>query len=247
MRTHSLSSGWYGRGKAGSTAAQEYENRNTQYLQRPARKQKDYVDPKAYHTEGANEYNIWYDRYLGDSSDKSSRDPAPSRCVLSSDAGCTKADTGSHHQKRAGVFCIHFAHGMCSRGADCTFYHRIPTPQDNATFNSLHDCFGRQRHSKNKDDMSGVGSFMKPSRTLFIGNLQKSSYSSPKELEEAVWKHFAEWGELESVNVIHRLSIAFARYRLRSSAGGYLMSRWVSWLHLMRWLCSVVGIKTYAT
>ena len=43
-------------------------------------------------------------------------------------------------------------------------------------------------------------------------------YATPKALEDSIWKHFGEWGELESVNVIHRLSIAFPRYRLRTSA-----------------------------
>jgi hypothetical protein len=58
--------GWFGRGKAGSMAAQMYNQRNTMYLSKPARKQKEFIDPKKYHLEGANEYNIWYGRYLGD-------------------------------------------------------------------------------------------------------------------------------------------------------------------------------------
>jgi hypothetical protein len=86
----------------------------------------------------------------------------------------------------------------------------------------MSDIFGRSRHSKHKEDMSGVGSFMRPCRTLFVGNLLKNQYSTPKELEDALWKHFGEWGELESLNVIHRLSIAFPRYRLRTSAGSAL-------------------------
>eukprot|EP01034_Spumella_vulgaris_P039440 gene39440-48738_t len=49
-------------------------------------------------------------------------------------------------------------------------------------------------------------------------NLLKSKYDTPKALEDALWRHFGEWGELESMNVIHRLSIAFPRYRLRTSA-----------------------------
>ena len=100
------------------------------------------------------------------------------------------------------------------------FFHRVPLPADDANTDELYDCFGRQRHNKHRDDMSGVGSFMKPCRTLFVGGLVKHKYSTPKALEDAVWKHFAEWGELENVNVIHRLSIAFPRYRLRTSAGG---------------------------
>jgi hypothetical protein len=48
--------------------------------------------------------------------------------------------------------------------------------------------------------------------------LLKAKYDSPKEHEDAIWKHFGEWGEVENVNVIQRLSIAFVRYRVRTSA-----------------------------
>lgn len=88
--------GWFGRGQAGSTAAKEYLEQNSKYLSAPAKKQKDQMDPKSYHTEGLNEYNIWYDRYVGDTKDKSSlREPAEDRCKLDRDAGFTKADKGS--------------------------------------------------------------------------------------------------------------------------------------------------------
>jgi hypothetical protein len=215
----SLIIGWFGRGQAGSNAAQTYAAQNLKFLARPARKQKDFVDPKKYHTEGANEYNLWYGRFSGDFNDKSDREPATDRCVLETDAGYTKADKGNAEQKRGRCFCVHFAHGMCSKGHECTYMHRIPTPEDDRNTEEMADCFGRSRHSKHKEDMSGVGSFMKPCRTLFVGNLLKNQYETPKALEDALWRHFGEWGELESLNVIHRLSIAFPRYRLRTSAG----------------------------
>ncbi len=63
--------GWFGRGKAGSNAALLFAQRNMNYLSRPARKQKEFIDPKKYHLEGANEYNIWYNRYLGEEWDQS--------------------------------------------------------------------------------------------------------------------------------------------------------------------------------
>ena len=65
-----IKSGWFGRGRAGSKAAQIYAQRNLQYLQRPAIKQKEFIDPKKYHLEGANEYNIWYGRFIGDEWDQ---------------------------------------------------------------------------------------------------------------------------------------------------------------------------------
>ena len=35
---------------------------------------------------------------------------------------------------------------------------------------------------------------------------------------QVLWRQFGEWGELENINVIHRLSICFVRYRLRANA-----------------------------
>lgn len=221
-----LPTGWFGRGKVGSLGSQMYSELNKLYLSRPARKQKEYVDPKKYHMEGAQEYNIWYGRYIGDIADKMDREPATDRCKLETDAGFTKADlmnsnsaeNSNNKKQHKRFFCIHFARGVCAKGSECAYYHRVPLPEDDARCEELFDCFGRQRHSKHKDDMSGVGSFMKPCRTLFIGNLLKAKYETPQALEDAMWRHFGEWGEVESINVIHRLSIAFPRYRLRTSA-----------------------------
>lgn len=195
-----------------------YADLNAVYLSRPARRQKDFIDPKKYHMEGAQEYNIWYGKYIGDIADKMDKEPAADRCVLETDAGYTKADLSTTNIKHRRYFCLHFARGMCAKGSECIFYHRVPLPEDNARCDELFDTFGRQRHSKHKDDMSGVGTFAKPCRTLFVGNLIKTQYESPKALEDALWRHFGEWGELESLNVIHRLSIAFPRFRLRNSA-----------------------------
>ena len=38
--------------------------------------------------------------------------------------------------------------------------------------------------------MDGVGSFMKPCRTLFVANLLKTKYASPKELEGIYIKYY---------------------------------------------------------
>jgi hypothetical protein len=150
------------------------------------------------------------------------REAATDRCKLETDAGYTKADSLVSDKKTKRFFCLHFARGLCAKGSECSYYHRVPTPEDDARCDELFDCFGRQRHNKHKDDMSGVGTFMKPCRTLFVGNLLKGKYNSPKDLEDSLWRHFGEWGEVESLNVIHRLSIAFPRYRLRTSAGNQL-------------------------
>lgn len=210
-----LATGWFGRGRAGEENANKYEELNEKYLSRPARKQLDQMPTKNSHLEGAYEYNIWYDKHIGDHwSNERGKEPAATRCDLELDAGKTKADVVSKANR---YFCLHFARGMCARGAECNYYHRIPTMADENRIGMMHDCFGRERHATDRDDMSGVGNFTRNSRTLYVGGL-KNVAETPKQFEATVWKHFQEWGEVESVNVIHRLSICFVRYRHRTSA-----------------------------
>jgi hypothetical protein len=121
-----MATGWFGRGAAGSQAAQYYERKNKEYLERPARKQKEHIEAKNEgYKEGADEYNIWYHRHIGEHwKFERGRDAAETRCNVDTDAGKTKADTNS---KGKCYFCIHFARGFCALGSKCTFYHRIPT------------------------------------------------------------------------------------------------------------------------
>jgi Torus domain len=74
--------------------ASYYEERNALWLKRPAVKQKEHIAASKSILEGANEYNIWYDKYLGDHwNNNKGNDPAESRCYTETDAGYTKADT----------------------------------------------------------------------------------------------------------------------------------------------------------
>mmetsp|Transcript_8539 Transcript_8539/g.13100 ORF Transcript_8539/g.13100 Transcript_8539/m.13100 type:complete len:541 (-) Transcript_8539:46-1668(-) len=215
-------SGWFGRGAAGSTAGASYERNNEQYLKRPARKQVEYMASKHTILENAYEYNIWYGRHVGGDFDAVKNDqnePAETRCVLAKDAGMTKADKSTRNYGQTN-FCLFFARGTCAMGKECRYFHRIPVRTDLERFakDEAHDIFGRERHRDFKDDMTGVGAMTKPCRTLFVGNLVKSEYASPRELEEVLWRHFGEWGEVENINLISRLSIAFIRFRFRSTA-----------------------------
>ena len=213
-----LATGWFGRGAAGSDAAARYEAENIEYIARPARKQAEHKAGVTSVLEGAYEYNIWYNKYIGDHwSGKRGKDPAESRCNVARDAGFTKADKNMNSGK---YFCLFFARGCCAYGHSCHFAHRIPVKDDIGLLqkDDLHDCFGRTRHKDHRDDMDGVGSVMKPCRTLYVGNLAKAKYANPQELEKTLWTSFGEWGEVENINVIARLSIAFVRYRFRTSA-----------------------------
>ncbi|TMW63767.1 hypothetical protein Poli38472_002708 [Pythium oligandrum] len=215
MGTAPLATGWFGRGRAGMDNSNKYEELNKKYMQRPARKQVDQMPTQNTRLEGAYEYNIWYDKYIGDHwSNERGREPATTRCDLELDAGKTKADMVSKANR---YFCVHFARGMCARGPECNYYHRLPTMADETRIGMMHDCFGRERHATDRDDMNGVGNFTRNSRTLYVGGLKNVSEGS-KQVEKTLWKHFGEWGEVENINVIHRLSICFVRFRHRVSA-----------------------------
>ena len=209
-------SGWFGRGAAGSKAAAGYEANDVEYLKRPARQQVDYVASKNTVLEGAYEYNLWWGKYLGEHWGDKTREPAETRCVLATDAGRTKADGA----RGAAAFCLFFARGSCGHGSNCRYFHRIPVRKDldRLARDEQRDVFGRERHRDFRDDMTGVGALMKPCRTLYVGSLLKAEYADPMALEEALWRNFGEWGEVENINLISRLSIAFVRYRYRAHA-----------------------------
>jgi hypothetical protein len=110
---------------------------------------------------------------------------ARGRCNIAKDSGYTKADAinGSY-------FCLRFARGLCPKGQDCDYLHRLPGTFD--LFNPSVDCFGRDRFATERDDMGGVGSFMRQNRTIYVGRIHVSD-----DIEEIVARHFAEWGQVE--------------------------------------------------
>ena len=130
---------------------------------RPARPQ---VDPSSIKHEPPPQtgtiFNIWFNKWSGgDREDKYlSKTAALGRCNVAKDSGYTRGDkvVGSY-------FCIFFAKGLCPRGQECEYLHRLPGLFD--TFNPNVDCFGRDKHSDYRDDMGGVGSFMRQNRTLY--------------------------------------------------------------------------------
>lgn len=161
---------------------------------RPARAQ---VDPSIVKAEPPPQtgttWNIWYSVWSGGDRDTDKyglNTPAPGRCVVSRDSGYTRADrvVGS-------FFCLYFARGICHRGADCDYLHRIPTIHD--IFQPNVDCFGRDKHASFRDDMGGTGSFNRVNKTLYVGRVHVSD-----DIEEVVSRHFQEWGEIERIRVL---------------------------------------------
>ena len=52
------------------------------------------------------------------------RTPAATKCDVNKDSGYTKADL---YFKKTAYLCIHFIRGCCAEGANCRFFHHIPS------------------------------------------------------------------------------------------------------------------------
>eukprot|EP01133_Synstelium_polycarpum_P012832 gene12832-15064_t len=174
-------------------------------LARPARKQSTHVNSRYEdHDVDTQEYNIWYHKKLGKRNWRD-RDVSDARCSVLKDCGRTRAAKDAY-------FCLHFARGRCVNGVDCTFLHRVPTPEDDKRLELTYDIFGRERFRSDRDDMGGVGSFSRDNRRGLKSNQNAVA------LEDMLRRGFEEWGILEYVRVILSKSIAFVRFVFRSSA-----------------------------
>jgi RNA recognition motif-containing protein len=89
--------------------------------------------------------------------------------------------------------------------------HRLPGIHD--LFNPNVDCFGRDKFSDYRDDMGGVGSFMRPNRTVYVGRIHVTD-----DIEEIVARHFAEWGQVERIRVLNTRGVAFITYTNQANA-----------------------------
>lgn len=186
------------------------------YLERPARKQidKPFIKDYAYQ-QGDDEYNFWYDKYLNDKPVRD-RAPASTRCDLELDVGYTKADI---MEPETAYWCLHFVRGCCSEGANCRFFHRLPTVEECRRIAHTKDIFGRTRHATHRDDMGGIGCFQKECRTLCVCDVKIPPGSEPVEqVNEMLWRHFSLWGRVEDITFIPSKCLAFIKYYHRCFA-----------------------------
>ncbi|KAI9714894.1 MAG: Pre-mRNA-splicing factor [Bogoriella megaspora] len=170
---------------------------------RPARPQ---VDSATFKSEPPPQtgttFNIWFNKWAGGDRNDAylSQTAAPNRCSIHKDSGYTRAD-----RKPGSYFCLFFARGICPKGVDCEYLHRLPGLTD--IFSSNVDCFGRDKFSDYRDDMGGVGSFMRQNRTLYVGKIHVTD-----DIEEVVARHFQEWGQIDRIRVLPTRGVAFVTY-----------------------------------
>jgi hypothetical protein len=147
-------------------------------------------------------FNIWYNKWAGGDREDSalSKTAAINRCNIRNDSGWTQAD-----KTPGSYFCLFFARGICPKGHECQYLHRLPTIFD--VFNPNVDVFGRDKFSDYRDDMGGVGSFMRQNRTLYVGRIHVTD-----DIEEVVARHFQEWGEIDRIRVLTGRGVAFVTY-----------------------------------
>ncbi|KAK3647309.1 Pre-mRNA-splicing factor [Elasticomyces elasticus] len=193
--------------------------RKTKLIKRKRRPARPQQDPSTFKTEPPPQtgtiFNIWYNKWSGgDREDAfSSKSQAKGRCNVARDSGYTRAD-----KVQGSYFCLFFARGLCPRGVDCEYLHRLPNSRMGKEgsetggglgdiFSENVDCFGRDKFSDYRDDMGGVGSFMRINRTLYIGRIHVTD-----DIEEVVARHFQEWGQVERIRVLPSRGVAFVTY-----------------------------------
>jgi hypothetical protein len=184
---------------------------------RPARKQAERDTSKFSYKEGSEFYNIWYHKYTGDRFDGTIREAASTICDPWSDSGWTEGDKKNSETP---VFCLWFAKGCCTKGPSCRYKHHIPTREVDRSLDQMIDVFGRERHASHKDDMGGVGSFMKECKCLYVSEIQidREQPDCIQRLEAQMWKLFHPWGPIESIRIIPNKLIAFIKFEYRAAA-----------------------------
>lgn len=160
-------------------------------------------------------FNIWYSKWTGgENNGKIPRSHSKHRCNVELDSGYTKADKYIEDGKinRSQYFCLYFARGYCCNGKSCQYLHRVPTQND--VFPTTVDCFGREKFSDYRDDMTGIGSFEVVNKTLFVSNISTINSST----EAMIRSSFGEFGNVVNVKVLPNRNSAFVSFRLENQA-----------------------------
>lgn len=191
----------------GETTVEGPPTKKTKLIRRKRKPAPPQIDPALLKTgqpppQTGTTFNIWYNKWAGGDREDAylSKTAAISRCKVREHSGWTQAD-----KTPGSFFCLFFARGICPKGHECQYLHRLPGVFD--IFNPNIDCFGRDKHSDYRDDMGGVGSFLRQNRTLYVGRIHVTD-----DIEEIVARHFQEWGEIDRIRVLTARGVAFVTY-----------------------------------
>lgn len=172
------------------------------HLQKPARLQ---VDPKTIPDDdkppqNGHTFNIWYLQWAGGDPTLKDLVKLDFRLDVERDSGKTKAAPRS-------PICLFYARGCCYKGPNCNFHHRPPLVTDIVI--PTKDCFGRDKTTEYKEDMTGVGLLKQINRTLFV-----AGFHVEDSIEETVRSAFSEFGVVDAVRVQKAQRVAFVSFRL---------------------------------
>ncbi|CDR94975.1 hypothetical protein, conserved [Babesia bigemina] len=221
-------------------------------MSRPARQQIKAFEGNAY-IQGSEEYNIWYNKWSGERTNtvngRATLMPAMYKCDPERDTGYTRGNSKNTLDDCGTKYCcLFFAKGCCTLGSKCNYLHRVPTVEDEFFLDSGVDIFGRERHAKHRDDMSGVGSFMTDCKSLFIGDVypDNAEYNPVENLKQVLTEEFGRFGRIVELNIVPAKGIAFVTYESRVIAefakvamasqplGNYSTALNVKWAHDMK-------------
>lgn len=186
-------------------------------IKRPARVQLDpaLVKENSKPEQSGQVFNIWYNKWCGgENNGRTGLVHAKHRCDVKRDSGYTKADkyVKPGEINKSDYFCLYFARGYCCNGKKCDYLHRIPTDLD--IFPTTVDCFGREKFMDYRDDMSGIGSFGKVNKTLYINRISDMHNN----IEMRLSKCFGEFGDVSYVKALPGKNAAFVSFKLESQA-----------------------------
>ena len=137
---------------------------------------------------------------------------AVTRCVPSMDTGYSRGSLA-----KQSIICLHFARGVCVKGHECMYLHRLPTASDDAHCPMLYDIFGREKHKTEREDNGGTGSYLRNCRTLFVYYGAASTLGGQR-MRKMLATSFGEWGAIEDIHIVPSKCISFVRYKFRASA-----------------------------
>lgn len=155
-------------------------------------------------------FNQWYNKWSHGSSSSNNRFVSPFRLNVEKDSGTTASSHDCH------TFCLYFARGCCALGPKCQYLHHIPDSHEDKPSSRVKDCFGREKHSQYRDDMSGVGSFQSLNPTLYIGGISNALNEKPLkpiQIENRLKYVFTPLGPIEKIRYVENKNCAFIKFK----------------------------------